>query len=238
MLAGEEGLSVGRALEREGRAHEAIVARTCVVDEFVAAAAREVDAVYSFGAGLCTRRLRLGIELPWTEVDLPALVSWKDVAAAPLPGADKVRRVGLDLRDTPAVSRLLSERVEPRLLVVLEGVLVYLEEKEVVALLTVLGARVGSTRVVLDLGGGLWASLFARRTRATVGAHGTPYRTSLRQGRKALAKAGFEVLADRSLVDWDAATPAPRFYRPPSAWLVPGFADVARVLEARAPRRP
>lgn len=228
---------MGRALEAEGRAHEAIVARTCVVDEMVAAAAPEVDAVYSFGAGLCTRRLRLAIELPWTEVDLPALVAWKSTAARPLPGADRVRRVGLDLRDAAAVARLLEAAAEPRILVVLEGVLVYLSEPEVQALLAVLGARVGSTRLVLDLGGGLWGSIFARRTRTTVDAHGTPYRTGLRAGRRALARAGFESLRDVSLVEWDQATSAPRFYRPLSALLVPGFADVARVIEARAPKR-
>src|SRR5688572_3580502 len=68
-LCGEEGLRIGRDLEAVGLAHDAIIARTCVIDERIGAAIAGgmFETVIVLGAGLDARpfRLRLPPTLRW-----------------------------------------------------------------------------------------------------------------------------------------------------------------------------
>jgi methyltransferase (TIGR00027 family) len=240
-LCGPNGLAIGRALEREGRAHDAIVVRTRIVDERIATAV-VVDGIHDvlvLGAGLDARSLRLSLphRLRWIEVDFPATIAWK---AARLTEVDDpgcvLRLVPLDLTELGAVEELLVSCAARRpLLVVLEGVLPYLEPDVADALVRAIAAR-PATSIVADVGGGAWSAAAARRTGRVVASHGAPFLTKIDDAATWFSARGFEIRANVSLVDWDQAQPEPRFRRPWTARLLPGYRDAARVVLARSSR--
>jgi len=239
-LCGEEGLSLGRALEHEGRAHDAIVVRTRMIDEKIVEAYDDGHrTILVLGAGLDARpyRLALGSDVRWIEVDLPEMIAWKRQRLAKRASEPRVERHALDLRDPAALAKVLRSIDRGPLLVVLEGVLAYLAPEEARTLLRTFAAR-SDTRVVCDVGGGTWARLLARRPGATAARAGAPYRLQIGNARRFFSALGFEVSSDTSLVDWDRASPRPRFAHgrelPWVLRLVPGLRDVSRVIAAHA----
>lgn len=236
-LCGPEGMAIGRALEREGRAHASIVVRTRVIDERLASALvndRARDVVL-LGAGLDARayRLRVPAGVRFLEADFEALLAWKEARLAgvsPPEGVTVLRRP-VDLRAPADVASLLAAHAEGARVVVLEGVLAYLAPTELEGLLAALRAAPGETRVIADVGGGLWSTLFAGRVRAAVARTGAPYRTQIGDARRFFERAGFRIDADVSLVAWDRARSERRFAVPWTRRLATGLDDVARVLE-------
>lgn len=137
-LAGESGRTLRDTASSVLRDGWAVVTRTKLVDDLIAAAVREgCDRVLNLAAGLDTRPYRLALpsDLVWIEADLPELVDEKDAAlAAEQPGCI-VRRHGLDLRDRSALVHFLDETLAaranrgsaaPQALVLTEGLLIYL----------------------------------------------------------------------------------------------------------------
>lgn len=242
-LCGPEGLAIGEAMEGEGRAHASVVVRTRVVDERIAAAVALDGArdVVLLGAGLDARafRLRLPRGVRFLETDYPELLEWKGarLAEEAPPEGVSVERRPLELRDPAAVGALLRSLGDRPRVVVLEGVLAYLAPEEARALLDAIAAVDAPTRVVADVGGGLWSALFAGRVRAAVARSGAPYRTQIADARRFFERAGYQVEADVSLVAWDRARSERRFELPWTRRLAAGLDDVARVVDA-VPRRP
>lgn len=236
-LCGPEGLAIGRAMEAAGAAHASIVVRTRVLDERIAVAvaldgAREVVLL---GAGLDARayRLALGADVRFVETDFAEVLAWKRARLAGRDGGGvSVEQHALDLADADAVGALLDSLGHRRRVVVLEGVLAYLTEPQVRALLRVIARAPGHNRVLADVGGGVWSALFAGRIRAVAARGGAPYRTQLARAGAFFERAGYRVEADVSLVEWDAARSERRFHIPWSARLVGGVRDVARVVDA------
>jgi methyltransferase (TIGR00027 family) len=236
-LCGREGLAIGRAMEAEGAAHASVVVRTRIFDERIAVAvaldgAREVVLL---GAGLDARahRLALGRDVRFVEADFAEVLAWKRARLAEHEsGAVNVEQRPVDLTDADAVDALLTSLGDRSRVLVLEGVLAYLTEPQVRALLAAIARAPGRNRVLADVGGGAWSALFGGRIRGVAGRRGAPYRTQLARARAFFERAGYRVEADISLVAWDAARSEPRFRIPWSARLVGGLNDVARVIDA------
>jgi methyltransferase (TIGR00027 family) len=138
-LAGEKGRAITAAFPFAPMVRWNVAMRTVIIDEFITSAvARGVDTVLSLGAGLDTRPYRLDLpsELSWIEVDYPEMIAFKTerlVSETPL---CRLERIGLDLADVGARRELLA-RVDSRasrLLVLTEGVILYLDESQVGAL--------------------------------------------------------------------------------------------------------
>lgn len=229
-LCGDEGLAIGRELERIGGAHEAIIARTCVIDERIAAAVVSggITNVLVLGAGLDARPFRLALPpLRWTEVDLPEASAWKQQRLGERRARDHVFIAG-DLSSPIDRERVLAE-VDARTLVVIEGVIVYLARPEAEALLRAIAARGG--RVVADVGARTRVPRLQRSARAAE-TRGAPFRTQIDRAGAWFEELGFRVLADVSLLDWDAARSDARWQRPFASIFRPMIRDVARVIDA------
>lgn len=237
-MCGDEGLAIGRALENEGRAHSAIVVRTRIIDERIGAAmvADSIATLAILGAGLDARAFRLALPRGTRviEADFPDTIEWKRPRLPKVPEGIAHELHALDLRDSAALRATLAGD-EP-MLVVLEGVLPYLERADADVLLSTIGARVGRTKVLCDLGGGAWGLTVARRTANVAASRGAPFRTRYSNPRSWLESLGYSVTANISFVEWDEARTDRRFRTPWTARLLPGYRDAARVLEAVAPR--
>lgn len=233
MLCGEEGARIGRELETLGQAHEAIVARTLAIDERVAAAlvCDGTRRVMMLGAGLDARPYRLSLPRPlrWTEVDLPAVIEWKTERLRDKRPSDIEHELrAVDLASEEARRALFDSIVEPTL-VVIEGVLVYLPLDAVTSLLQALSRR--PVRVIADLGARAYTRSGQRSARAA-GSRGAMFRTQMKDPRGLFERSGFDVLADVSLAEWDAARTDARWRRP--FFFALFTRDLSRVIDARS----
>jgi len=156
MLAGERGRAIAAHVPRQARSGWPLVARTRLIDGLVLAAiAHGCDCVVNLAAGLDTRPYRLDVpaSLRWIEVDLPTLIEEKEQLLGDARPRCELRRMKVDLADAQARAAALSDALgtSTRALVVTEGLLVYLDEKQVRELAVDLCAQAGIRWWVVDL---------------------------------------------------------------------------------------
>ena len=149
-LAGERGEQIAAAMPLHERSAWSWVMRTYLFDQYIARGlAAGVDTILNLAAGLDARPFRMDLPptLRWIEVDLPELLAYKEEVL----GGEKPRcaleRVTLDLSDV-AKRRALFAQVSgasKRVMVLSEGLLLYLSAEDVGVLATDL-ARESSFR--------------------------------------------------------------------------------------------
>ncbi len=140
-LAGARGEEMARALNHPGGTQNGwpVIARTKVIDDLVMASLREgCTCVVNLAAGFDTRPYRLALppDLQWIEADLPALLDEKERVLAGERPRCALERVRVDL-SSPRERAELFERIDAgasRVLVISEGLVVYLDDATVAAL--------------------------------------------------------------------------------------------------------
>jgi len=156
-LAGEKGEQIVRTM-KDGRSMAwAMIVRTQVFDEVIMAeiATDGIDLVLNLAAGLDARpwRLELPATLRWVDVDLPDILRYKLETLRDAKPKCRYEAVEADLTNE-AARRSLFARLGAeanRVLVVTEGLLIYLSDAEVGALATDLHAQPSFARWVIDL---------------------------------------------------------------------------------------
>jgi methyltransferase (TIGR00027 family) len=138
-LAGEQGRAIVAAAPRSIRNGWWLVARTKVIDDVIAKAIAEgCDKVLNLAAGLDTRPYRLDLppDFAWVEADLPKLLAEKEQLLADETPRCRLRRHAVDLADPAARDAFLNTELVgvTKALVLTEGLLMYLEERDVRAL--------------------------------------------------------------------------------------------------------
>ena len=147
-LAGQRGDQMARMMDRPGGMGNGwpIIARTKLLDDIVLASIAEgCTCVLNLAAGLDTRpyRLTLPADLRWIEADLPEILDDKERVLGSEQARCRLERARVDLADEQA-RRALFDRVdgsESRVLVITEGLVVYLEAPVVTTLGRDLAAR-------------------------------------------------------------------------------------------------
>ncbi len=153
-LAGERGEEIVRQFPRTGEWSWAL--RTHLFDRAVLAAVEQgCDTVVNLATGFDARPYRLALpeRLRWIEVDLPELLREKEEMLRGEKPVCRLERVGLDLADV-AVRQAFFARVGSttrKALIVSEGLLIYLDREEVLALGRDLAAVPAFRRWALDL---------------------------------------------------------------------------------------
>lgn len=166
-LAGPLGEELAHAMSDASRNSWAFVARTVAFDELILAeVARGADVVVNLAAGFDTRPYRLALpsSLLWIEVDLPKVIESKRELLADEKPACTVERIATDLADA-AARRDLFAKIGGRgrdVLIVTEGLLIYLSEEEVAALARDLAAVPTIRRWVIDLASPGLVAMFQR----------------------------------------------------------------------------
>jgi len=145
-LAGERGEQIARSMAFGEKHAWSYVARTWLIDHIVATQVQAgADMVIDLAAGLDTRpyRMELPASLQWVEVDLPPMIDYKEQALAGEKPRCALERVPMDLSNVAARRELFSGlgRRAKNVLVITEGLLVYLSPEEVLALGNDLGAQ-------------------------------------------------------------------------------------------------
>jgi|ERR1700730_1570037 methyltransferase (TIGR00027 family) len=155
-LAGTLGVDIANTLP-EGNSHAwAWVARTYLFDQFIE---REIgsgaDMVINLAAGLDARpyRMQLPAALQWIEIDLPEILDYKETVLAGEMTSCRLERLRVDLSDAgdrKAVFTELAARAR-NILVLTEGLIIYLDSKEVISFAQDLAVHAPFRRWILDL---------------------------------------------------------------------------------------
>lgn len=144
LLAGERGEEIVRKTRYAMSIAWSTIVRTIVIDEFVQRMILEngIEMVVNLAAGLDTRpyRLQLPSALKWTEVDLPGITDYKEKMLEKEKPVCRLERIRLDLSDEPARAVVLQNIAGQagKILVISEGLLVYLKREQVASLATAL----------------------------------------------------------------------------------------------------
>lgn len=148
-LVGERGEAIAASMKVTGRfTRWTVVIRTVIIDRFIERLVQsgEIDTVVNLGAGLDTRPYRMtGLprDLHWIEVDYPKIIALKSEKLASETPVCRLARVELDLSDDGKRQAFLSEIAgrTGKALILTEGVIPYLTEKQVSELAQDLLAR-------------------------------------------------------------------------------------------------
>src|SRR2546421_3403524 len=156
-LAGERGERILASM-RKGRAWAwPMIVRTAVMDELILRAIERdgVGTVLNLAAGLDTRPYRLPFSpaLRWVEVDFPDVIAYKKEQLAGERPACTLEQVGVDLTDLARRRALFAQigAAARQVLVVSEGLLIYLTAEQVAALARDLAAQSSFTWWLIDL---------------------------------------------------------------------------------------
>jgi methyltransferase (TIGR00027 family) len=144
-LAGDRGEQIAKHMESRVSHQWPYIARTVRVEQIVKEQVRQgADMVVNLAAGLDTRPYTMEVppSLEWVEVDLPAMIDYKEEMLRNEKARCRLRRVPLDLADVEARRKLFQELglQAKRALIISEGLLVYLTRDEVLALASDLAA--------------------------------------------------------------------------------------------------
>jgi methyltransferase (TIGR00027 family) len=237
-LAGERGEQILRSL-RGGRAGAwSMIVRTTVLDEMILRAVMEnhVDAVLNLASGLDTRAYRLPLPrgLRWIDVDFPDVVAYKQTQLANEHPACDLEYAAVDLTD--AVQRdVLFARVGSagrRVLVITEGLLIYLLPEQVAELARALHAQPSFYWWLMDLGSPRVLQYVERRWGKTLAQGNAPFRFAPAEGTAFFAPYGWRESQYRSM--WDESIRLKRTMRWAWFWNIVGrFAPKARREELR-----
>ena len=156
-LAGARGEEIVRNMPKGESLAWPMIVRTAVMDELIlhTVETRKVDTVLNLASGLDTRpyRLQLPPELRWVDADLPDMLAYKQEELSEETPRCALESVKIDLTDA-AARRALFARVgetSRNVLVIAEGLLIYLRPEQVSELAGDLQAQASFRWWLIDL---------------------------------------------------------------------------------------
>ena len=155
-LAGERGEQIAKSMPLGGNNDWSMITRTCLADDFINEQIQQgVDMVINLAAGLDARpyRMKLPPSLKWIEVDLPEILSYKEEILRDDKPVCSLERIRLDLSDGPARRDLFAQlgRQAKNVLIISEGLLIYLTPDDVAGLAKDLAAPPSFESWILDI---------------------------------------------------------------------------------------
>ena len=139
-LAGEQGRAIVDGMKRGRSMAWAMIVRTAVMDELIMERVTQhgVDTVLNLSAGLDARawRLPLPASLRWIDVDLPAMTEYKVSRMGDAVPVCRYEAIAADLTNAAVREALFSQigGAAGKMLVISEGLLIYLTRLEVESL--------------------------------------------------------------------------------------------------------
>jgi len=237
-LAGTRGEQVLAGMPKGKAFAWPMIVRTAVMDEIILRTiARDgVDAVLNLAAGLDTRpyRLPLPASLQWIEVDFPDVIAYKKEQLAEERPISALERVGIDLTDK-AARRALFARIggaAKQVLVVSEGLLIYLAPEQVATLAADLATPPSFRWWLIDLGSPGLLKMIEKSWGPILAAGNAPFRFAPAEGTRFFEPHGWREAEFRST--WDESIRLKRTMRLAWLWALIGrFMSRKRREEAR-----
>jgi len=196
-LAGAKGQEIVDTMPRGTQAAWAMIVRTAVFDELIVdRVAAGVDCVLNLAAGLDARAWRMSSlpsTLRWIDVDLPGILDYKTDMLRDEKPVVRYEAVKVDLTDA-ARRRALFAQVgaqSSRVLVLTEGLLIYLTPDDVAGLARDLHDPPSFRWWVIDLASPMLLKWMSRSWGKRVDAGNAPFRFAPEEGNKFFAPYGW-----------------------------------------------
>jgi methyltransferase (TIGR00027 family) len=204
-LAGERGERIAQALTSPETDAWPFIARTHLFDRVVARQVKQgVDLIVNLAAGLDTRpyRMELPASLRWVEVDLPDILDYKEEILADAKPVCALERVRLDLSNVDARRGLFDRlgRSAKEVLVLSEGLVIYLMRQEVGALALDLAAPASVRHWVVDISSPGLVEMLKRRTGDVMNQAGAPFLFAPAEGPPFFTAYGWTPVDVRSII--------------------------------------
>jgi methyltransferase (TIGR00027 family) len=221
-LAGARGERIVDAMPKGRSWAWPMIVRTAVMDELILRAIERdgVDTVLNLAAGLDTRpyRLPLANALRWIEADFPDVIAYKQKQLKGERPAPALEQVGIDLTDGARRRALFGQigAAAPKVLVVSEGLLIYLTPDHVAALADDLHAVPSFRWWLLDLATPRLLKMMEKNWGRALAAGNAPFQFAPAEGTRFFEPHGWGEAEFRST--WEEAN---RLNRAdvPFAWL-------------------
>ena len=204
-LAGERGEQIAASMSFAEKNSWPFVTRTWLIDDVISNQVKlGTDMVVNLAAGLDTRPYRMNLpgSLQWIEVDLPEILTYKEDVLRTETPVCQVERVRLDLSDVRARRELFSELGlrATRALIVSEGLLIYLDEKEVTSLGQDLAVARKFQHWVIDLSSPALLKMLAKKIGAPLDHAGAPLKFAPQEGPDFFAHSGWKPVETHSVM--------------------------------------
>jgi methyltransferase (TIGR00027 family) len=214
-LCGQHGVDIANTLPDGNKHAWAWVTRTYLFDQFILQELQQgVDLVLNLAAGLDARpyRMKLPASLQWIEVDLPGILDYKEEILANEKPTCALERIRLDLADHNARRTLFAglNRRAKKILVLTEGLLIYLSDEEVAALARDLASGASFQRWIMDLGSPGLLKMMQKTTGKHLREVGAPFKFAPAEGPAFFAPHGWEPMEVKAVLQTAA-----QFKRPP-----------------------
>jgi O-methyltransferase involved in polyketide biosynthesis len=156
--------------------------------------------------------MQLPRELQWVEIDLPEILTYKEGILAGEKPTCRLERIRLDLSDVDARKPVFAELAgrARKILVLTEGLLIYLEPIQVVALAKDLAGYPQFQRWILDMHSPGLLRMMQRTTGKQLSQVGAPFKFGPPEGPQFLEPYGWRAVNVQGLLKTAA-----RFKRPP-----------------------
>jgi methyltransferase (TIGR00027 family) len=218
-LAGERGQAIVDAMPRGKSMSWPMVVRTAVMDEIVLRCVQQgARTVLNLAAGLDARPYRLALPstLRWLHVDLPDIVDYfRERMAGETPRCE-LEFIAADLREADArLEVFVKASSQGPVLVITEGLLIYLESEEVSALARDLHDIAQARWWLTDLASPMLLKMLARSWQPKLKEGHAPFRFGPAEGTAFFAPFGWLESEFRS--SWDESLRLNRTM--PGAWL-------------------
>src|SRR5439155_2816668 len=204
-LAGERGEQIAASMSFAEKNSWPFVARTWLIDQVISSQINlGTDMIVNLAAGLDARPYGMNLpgSLQWVEVDLPEILACKEDVLRNETPTCQFERVRLDLSDVRARRELFSKlgRQTNRALVVSEGLLVYLDEKEVTSLGQGLAVARSFRHRVIDLASPALLKMLEKKMGAPLDQAGAPLKFAPREGTDFFARSGWKPVEIHSVM--------------------------------------
>jgi methyltransferase (TIGR00027 family) len=228
ILAGERGAAIVSELPQGQALAWSMIVRTAVIDELVQdCIALGARTVLNLGAGLDTRAYRLALPaaVNWFDVDFPATIEYRTACLQQEKPACQHYSVATDLGDSTARAELFAQAraAEGPLLVLTEGLLVYLEPGQVRELANQLHTEVRARWWLTDLIAPILVNTIGVLWQQQLRAGDSCWRFAPAEGSKFFVASGWREITTRSL--WDESLRLNR--SAPSAWFWNAFSQMS-----------
>jgi methyltransferase (TIGR00027 family) len=206
-LAGPRGEEIVRTLKRGRATAWAMIVRTAVFDEIIRACLTQhgVTTVINLAAGLDARpwRMDLPSTLRWIDVDLPAILQYKTDALRDETPRCLYEAVPADLTDAGVRGALLQRlgAESRKVLVVTEGLLIYLTAEQVGALADDLHAQPSFAYWLIDIANPWLLNYMKKSWGRNVEAGNAPFQFAPAEGTKFFEPHGWRELEFRSSME-------------------------------------
>ena len=196
------GLRVFKAFREEKKANTSIIVRHRIIDDFL----RQALSVHSdlrlviIGAGFDSRAYRLegGI---WVELDEPQVISHKNERLPASDCVNELHRIPIHFSTDSLADKLSSFSSQSPVVVIIEGVFMYLEQNAISLLLRTLRQIFPQHQLICDLMNRKFFEKYSRSLYETIQAMGTSFKAVADRPEEIFIKNGYHCTKTISIVE-------------------------------------